>query len=538
MKRIFNRLQNTHAVPRRRVILLALASALQALLQVGMALASRYVIDSALTGNGKLLLWGGILFGDLLALLLIHTLTVWLTNSTSDNAVALMQQALLRTVIGCAPETLSSYHSGSLLSRGLEDVRTVCDGMVRVLPNLLGQIMRLAGAFAAVLLICPQLAPVFLIAGLVIALISASFRPLAKKLHKRVRKADETVTAGLQENFQQTSLIQSLQMERQVLLHFEDKVRRSLKAKFKRRLWTVGVNSVVTALSLLGTGALLLWGAVQVAKGDVSYGVLTAMVQLLSLFRAPLLGISGSWTQLAAVDVADGRLQELLGKERSVPADSSEPLHVQSVVFENVTFRYPEDRDPVLTNFSAELPLDRWACLTGTSGIGKTTLYKLILGLYQPQEGRVFLQTDRGEVPCSADTRHLFAYVPQDYALFSGTILENMELVAPDADAVIRQEAYRIACADFVESLSDKEQTHVFENNAGLSMGQMQRLAIARAVLMERPILLLDECTSALDAQTERQVLENLQKMGTQAIVVTHHPEALKDAPEIVHVDM
>lgn len=467
MKRIFNRLKNTRAVPRRRVILLAFLSALQALLQIGMALASRYVIDSALTGNGKLFLWGAILLTDLLALLLIHALAVWMTNSSSDKAIARMQQELLRTAISCSPETLLGYHSGTLLSRGLDDVRTVCDGAVRVLPNLLGQLARLTGALAAVLLICPQIAPVFLIAGLVIAGISATFRPLAKQLHKKVRKAEEIVTAGLQENFQQATLIQSLQMEQQVLRNFESKLNHSLKAKHNRRFWTVGINSTVSALSLLGTGALLLWGAVQVAGGSISYGVLTAMVQLLTLFRAPLLGISGSWTQLAAVDVADMRLQELLGTQASALSPNQTAAQVRSIVFENVTFRYPEDRDPVLTHFSAELPLDRWACLTGTSGIGKTTLYKLILGLYQPQEGRVLLRTENGDIPASADTRHLFAYVPQDYALFSGTILENMQLVAPDAEESKRKEAFDVACADFVWSLTDEENTHVLENNAG-----------------------------------------------------------------------
>lgn len=153
-------------------------------------------------------------------------------------------------------------------------------------------------------------------------------------------------------------------------------------------------------------------------------------------------------------------------------------------------------------------------------------MFKLILGLHKPQAGRIYLQTDQGEIPCSEATRRLFAYVPQDYALFSGTILENLQLVAPDLDAARMWQVLSAAQADFVRELSDREQTQVRENNAGLSKGQLQRLAIARAILMDRPIFLLDECTSALDAQTEQAVLQLLHDTGKQAILVTHRPEA------------
>lgn len=538
MKRIFSRLQNTGAAHRGTVILLAFLSVLQSLLQVGMAVASSFVIDAALVRNGQLLLWGGVLCADLLVLIVVHTAMVWIANSRTDKGVAALQTRLLRTALSCDPESLQHYHSGALLSRSLEDVRTVCDGIYKTLPGLIGQVVRLIGALAAVLILCPRITPVLLIAGVAIAAVTAAFRKLARRLHRNVRKADEAVTAGLQENYRQVTLIRSLQMEEPVLDRFDNKIRRSLGAKFTRRFWTVGVNSAISSLSLLGTGALLLWGAVQVAAGSISYGVLTAMVQLLTLFRGPLLGISGAWTQLAAVEVAEGRLKEILDKSSTPPQKNRQISQVEAVVFENVTFRYPEDTETVLRNFSAELPLNRWTCLTGTSGIGKSTLYKLILGLYRPQKGRVYLKTDQGDVPCGEDTRHLFAYVPQDYALLSGTVLENMRLVAPHADEEARRAAYKLAGADFVWSLSDGEQTQVLENNTGLSMGQLQRLAIARAILMKRPILLLDECTSALDAQTEADVLKGLMQLGTQAIVVTHHPEALQDTDGIAYVDM
>jgi ATP-binding cassette subfamily B protein len=203
-----------------------------------------------------------------------------------------------------------------------------------------------------------------------------------------------------------------------------------------------------------------------------------------------------------------------------------------------VTFSYPDDEQPVLQDFSLRLPLDRWTSLGGISGRGKTTLFKLILGLHTPQKGRVYLETEKGEIPCSPAVRHLFAYVPQDYALFSGTVLENLLLVAPDAEPQQRKAALTAACADFVFSLTDGENTRVGENNTGLSKGQLQRLAIARAILMERKVLLLDECTSALDAETEQAVLKNLYAFGGGALLVTHRPEALSVLPDVNSIQM
>ena len=165
-------------------------------------------------------------------------------------------------------------------------------------------------------------------------------------------------------------------------------------------------------------------------------------------------------------------------------------------------------------------------------------MFKLILGLYTPQSGCVYLETAQGNIPCSEDTRSLFAYVPQDYALFSGTVLENLQLVAPDASASQLEEALQTAQAGFVLEMPDGLRTPLGENNTGLSMGQLQRIAIARAVLMDRPVLLLDECTSALDAKTEKAVLEALKATGRQAVLVTHRPETLENISGITAVSM
>lgn len=518
-----------------RTALLCSLTVFQSLLQVSMALLSRFVVDAALSANGRFALWSVLLVANVLALVGFHTLLSWLAGSTMDTMTAHLRACLLRSAAYSRDVQLRQFHSGQLLSRGMEDVNAVCDGMVSALPGLVGQISRLGAAFAALIFLSPAVALVMAAAAVAIVALTALLRPVLKKHHRLVRQADELVLAGIQEDLQQLELIQSLQSQEKILERFDLVQSNSLHTRRRRRVWSVGIGSVMNIGMLIGSGLLLLWGASQVAAGVISFGALTSMLQLYSLFQGPVLGLSGLWTRFAGVEVSAERLTELLTVPEPVePKEVDAPL---AVVFENVTFSYPGEDTPVLEHFSVVFPLEQWACLTGVSGRGKTTAFKLMLALYKPQAGRVYLRTAQGEIPCTEATRHLFAYVPQDYALFSGTVLENLLLVNEPEEQVLRK-ALSVAQADFVWELSAGLQTPVRENNTGLSKGQLQRLAIARAVLMERPVLLLDECTSALDAQTEDALLRGLHSLGKQAILVTHRPDALEELPGVKKISM
>lgn len=520
-----------------QILFLSALTVLQSVCQVGLAVLTRFVIDSAINGDGKLYSWGVALAMDVIALVVLYCWTSWLRASITDRFCAQCRQEILKSAVFSKDSQLRQSHSVALLSRAMEDVHTVCDGAISALPTLVGQIARLVAAFAAVWMISLQLAIVLLIAVCLIGGVATLMRPVLKRRHRAVRETDEKVMSTMQEDFQQLELIQGLQVQEQVLHRFSRRIFENLKQRRKRRAFAVSSHGIIYALAQMGSGVLLLWGASQLSTGALSYGTLIAMLQLLSLFRGPALELSSLWTRFSAMDVAAERLQTLL-----IPAEQvswqTEITEVSAIVFENVTFHYPDDAVPVLKDFTKKISLDGWACLTGISGKGKTTLFKLILGLYKPQTGRVYLKTNRGEISCTEETRHLFAYVPQDYALFSGTVLENLQLVNPQMEEEALQTALKTACAEFVLDMGMHEQTLVGENNTGLSMGQLQRIAIARAVLMRRPILLLDECTSALDAQTEKAVLQSLRQANSQAILITHRPEALEDISGIVSVDM
>lgn len=521
-----------------REILLILLAIMQSGVQVAYSLVTKYVVDSAISKNGMLSFWGILLAIVVALIILIYLMQLWFTASTEDRCVAKMRQSLLRSVVHSEDARLQVYHSGELLSRGIEDVRIVCDGMVNILPVLAEKVFCLLGAFVAIMTIYPPIYPTMLGAGGFLALIAILIRPISKRKYKAVRKTEDQVMAQMQENLYQLELIKSIQAEENILKRFSKRLKADLKTKASRRRWTTTTNMVVISFSAIGLAVVLFWGATQVAAGVLSYGSLMAMLTLVDQFREPAIGLSGQFAKLAGVEVAASRLADMIDiDEYQAPVNKENP-HIQAVVFENVTFRYPNDVAPVMDNFSISLPLENWSCLTGHSGKGKSTLFKLMLGLYTPQEGRVYLETDQGQIPCGKETRHLFAYVPQDFALFSGTVLENLQLVAPDADEGAMKNAISIARADYIWDQTYQLETQVRENNAGLSKGQLQRLAIARAVLMERPVFLLDECTSALDAATEDAVLQNLQKMGKQAILVTHRPEAVEKLETVAFVSM
>lgn len=522
---------------RGRILCLCILTVVQAVAQVMVALLSRALIDAAVSGSGSVLSWGLLLAADILVIIGIGSLLSWYSSSSADRVNASLRQSILYTAVYNRDVHMLRHHSGELLNRGMEDVTIICDGVIGALPGMIGQSARLLTAFIAVVLISPVVAGVLLIVAVVVVAATACLRPMLRKRHKAVRGSDEKMMATLQEDLQHLELIHSLDMQDQTLHRFGKRVKENLYQRFKRRMMTVTASTVLSLASQAGSGTLLIWGATQIAAGGLTYGSLTAMLQLMSQFRAPILGLSGLWSRIASVEVASERLAELLA-----PVKVQKPKPIQSrvtaIVFDDVCFTYPGEEVPVLNHFSFRIPLSGWSCLTGVSGKGKTTMFKLALGLYEPQSGRIYLQTADGPLPCSEQTRQLFAYVPQDYALFSGTVLENMQLVAPDVTPQKLRDAISVAQADFIWDMPQKEKTYVQENNAGLSKGQLQRLAIARAVLMDRPIFLLDECTSALDAWTEDAVLRGLKALGKQAVLVTHRPEALNVLDEVTRVSM
>lgn len=493
-------------------------TAAQALGAVALALVSRRVLDQ---GGGP---WIGALLALAAGLPLLSGGMSWLSGRTADRAAAALRRETLERLLRTDTAPYSRYHSGQVFSRMMQDVHTVCEWRVGARPRTAGQALRLAAAAAALFFVNTPLDLAVALAGLAALLGGWLFRRYLKNWHMRSRRAEERLTGALHETLEHMEVVRSLRACSETLRRFDRRQEDWRRQRAGLRAASTGSGTAFSVAVQLGYGVLLIWGGGAIRAGRISFGDLAALLQLLGLFQGPLSGLSGVQSRLAAVHTARERLAELWALPEEPPGQLPETgCGLRAAVFENVTFRYPGAEQPVLRDFSARLPLDRWTCLTGVSGSGKSTLFRLILGLYRPQQGRVYLETEQGDIPCSAAARALFGYVPQTPRLFSGTIRENLLLARPDAgDAALWAALDRAQCA-FVRELPRGLDTALGEGGGGLSAGQCQRIAVARALLSDARLLLLDESTSALDRETEERLLAALAQAYPAAVFAAHH---------------
>lgn len=504
---------------------LALLTGLRAALLVALALSMRNVLNNA-PGDGSFAFWCAVLLGlSVLLPLLSGGISAW-SSRASDESTSALQQSILESLQCKDCEHINAYHSGHLYSRLMGDCWTACGKYLTLLPEIFGQVIQLGAAFVTLAVLRPPLAAVLAVCGAVAALAGLLFRRVLKSRHTAERRAAEQLTACLQEELEHLEITRSVAADGEGVRRFAESQSLWLKVRAVLRRLSIGGWTGFSLIVYLGSGATILWGALSIRNGSLTIGDLTAILQLINLFRSPVTGLTGIQSRLAAVDAALERLDELYGlpdePDGGVVPETAKPL---ALIFDHVTFTYAGEERAVLRNFSARVPLDRWTCLTGMSGRGKSTLYRLILGTYRPQEGNVLLETDCGTYACSTATRRFFGFVPQPPVLFSGTVRENLLLTAPEASDEEMWAALDAAACGFLRELPQGLDTVLGEDGEGLSAGQRQRIAIARALLRGAPVLLLDEITSALDGATEIEVLRRLHKRYPAALAATHRPQ-------------
>lgn len=505
----------------------------QALLGVAFALGTRQVIDSAVGGDpdaflGACLLQSGIIAGLILCQLLYRHLHEMLMAQLDRQ----WKRSTLRDLLHSEYAAVSRFHSGELLNRMNNDVRILNQGLLDALPNVAALMTRLVAAMAVLASMEPWFTLVICGAGGIVILATGLLRRRLKILHKAVSEREGRVLSFLQETLEKLMMVQAMDAGAEMERRSEDLLADRYSAQRRRKNMSLMTNTCVNLLSQGASFAALLWCGTKLLRGQLSFGSLTAVTQLVSQIQAPVMNLSAVIPQYIAMSAAAERLKELSDLEPEPPAlgADGEDLYrrMTAIRAEGLCFSY--DRDVLLEQVSLELPKGSFAVVTGSSGIGKSTLLKLLMGFCRPGSGRLYLQLEGEQVDAGRAVRHLFAYVPQGNLLLSGTLRENLTLAKPDATQVqLRQALYVSAMDEYLPQLPDGLETVLGENGAGLSEGQAQRLAIARAVLGGAPILLLDECTSALDADTEQKVLERLRALPDRTcIAVTHRPAAIR----------
>ncbi len=517
------------------IIILAVVYAVNAFIGVYNTEYARDLVDAAVKGvNGgsldEVIRYAMLYFG----VTVVQVLTIVLAKNFAFKVSAKLDMSikskLFHDMLQKDYSEISGYHSGELMNRLTNDVGVVTSAVVSIVPSFVFYVVKIVGIFYILISIDIIFALVFIIGGAVVFFVASLFKPVTKRLHKDVQSKDGMVRSFMQEGLESMLMIKTFGAQDKMRDSAYKLQESSYSAQRKRNIYSIITGTSMTALFSFAFVWGLGWGAYQLFLGAISYGVLMQITSLISQIRSPIQGMSNIFpTYFNALASAERILEiENIADEAEVNADA-DISHIyddmDSICFEDISFAF--DRDSVLEDTSLEVKKGEFIAVSGISGIGKSTLMKLLLSVYQPLKGRIYIRTSKDEYKVDKSMRKLFSYVPQGNFLLSGTLRENIAFVAPDATEEDIMDAARIACAyDFISELPQGLDTVISERGGGLSEGQVQRVAIARALLTEAPVILLDEATSALDEATEAQLLHNLRELKNKTCIIISHKKA------------
>ncbi len=515
---------------------------LGSVLSVLFALGTRQVIDAAVGKQPELFVRACVVQGILIVAVIAISA---LNNHLRERLLAVLdrdwKKDMLHGLLRGEYAQVSRYHTGELLNRMNNDVRVVNTGVLSILPSLASMLTSLVAALSVMLTLAPGLTAVVVAAGIVVVAATGVMRRYLKRIHKKAGQMEGKVSGFIQETLENLLMVQAMDIAPEIENRADKLLDKRFSIHTRRKNISVASGTCVSVLSMGAAFGTLVWCAGEILQGRMTYGTMTAITQLVTQLRGPFMNLSSISPQYAALTAAAERLMELsevFGTQEPEKKDGNALYeNMTAIRARGLTFGY--DREPVFDRADFVIPKGSFGVITGHSGIGKSTLLKLLLGVFRPQEGTLVLCTPEGDIPTGRNTQGLFAYVPQGKLLLSGTLRENLTVTRPMATEEEIRRAVAISCMDeFLPSLPQGLETVLGENALGLSEGQAQRLSIARAVLSGAPVLLLDEATSALDEGTEREVLTRLKAMtDTTVIAVTHRPAAMDLADWSLEMD-
>lgn len=519
---------------KRKILAVGLLGLIGTLMGLASSVASKYLID-AVTGYGfgtlgrAAVIMGSMLLGGLA----LQGISSRVSASVHVRVKNEMQHVTYGKILRAGWEALEPYRSGDLLNRLNSDVNVVSEGTISFFPAMTTSLVKCLGAFGIILYYDPIMALIALAGVPVMLVLSRVMMRKMRSYNLEMKELTGEVMSFQEDSFRNITSIKAFSLADR----FEAEMYRLqgtyADAYLSYNAFHISMSSFLSLVSMAVTASCLGWGVYQLWNGNITYGSLTLFLQLATTLRSSFSALVSLAQQMISLTTSAGRImavEDLPEEEKNIP-DGLLNEDRLDVVMDQVSFQY-QNGDIVLETFDFTARYGDMIAITGPSGDGKTTLLRLLLGLVEPDDGKAELVGKNGDrYPISAGTRQIFAYVPQGNSVFSGTIAENLRLARPDATDEELEEVLKIACAwDFVSQFPKGLQHRMGTGGRGVSEGQAQRLAIARALLRKAPILLLDEATSGLDLATERQLLENLRGCGLlhTCILVTHRPESTR----------
>ena len=468
----------------------------------------------------------------------LNIASTWVRNILGVKAQNRMQQRMLDRILRSEWHGKEHRHSGDVLNRLEFDVSNVVGFLTETIPSTLSVVAMFVGAFCYLLSMDVVLALVTVAIIPVFIAFSKIYVGQMRRLTREVRSSDSKVQSVLQETIQRRVLIKTLEADGAMVGRLEDTQCELRRRVVKRTAFSVFSNLVLNFGFALGYLVAFLWAAVRMSEKTLTFGGMTAFLQLVNRIQSPARSLTKLVPSFVSVFTAAERLMELEDnplEEQGDPILLPKPCGVR---LEGVGYAYDEANGSVITNLNFDFRPGSCTAVLGETGAGKTTLIRLVLALLRPQQGRLVVYGGDKHHELSPRLRCNFVYVPQGNTLMSGTIRDNLRLGKPDASDEEMMEALNTSCADFVMQLPDGLDTVCSEAGGGLSEGQAQRIAIARALLRDRAVMLFDEATSALDPETERQLLHNILAAHDKTVIfVTHRPAVVDYCDQTLRID-
>lgn len=523
------------------LIAIVLINSVGGLFGVGMAIISKNMIDYAVAGQ---LGYAGIAAAAFAVIIIINILLTiggsLLYVRVSEAFSNSMRQRFFKRMLETEWLPLSGYHSGDLLTRLTSDVGNITNCIVGVIPSIFALGVQLTASFLTLLYYEPRLAVIAFILGPSTVLFSRIWGRKLKKLNIKVQESESIYRSYIQEAIQNFIIIKTFRLEKRNSDILQGLHQNRMEWILKKNRTTLSANTILSLGFWAGYFVAFGWGVFRLYQKAISFGTLTAFLTLVQQVQAPFIGLARTFPQIIAMLASTERLMELEKMQLEKREGQVPKLKDVGISFQQVSFVYTEEKEnPVLDKISVDIAPGELVALVGSSGVGKTTMIRLLLALLRPSEGEVFFTDTEGQrYEVTAATRDWVTYVPQGNALFSGTIADNLRSGKLDAGPQEMEKAARAACAwEFIQELPDGLDTVIGEHGHGLSEGQAQRIAIARAFLKKAPVMILDEATSALDMETEVEVLKAINDLsGCTCLLITHRQTALKMCSRLLRI--
>ena len=525
---------------RLQAFLNALIGLLGAAISLAQIEAMRHAINVAAGVDKGSIYWA---VGMMAALILtgfgLSIASTWIHNILGIRAQNRMQQQMLDRILRSEWQGKENRHSGDMLNRLELDVGSVVHFLTEVIPGALSTTALFIGAFYYMYRMDSHIALVIVVLVPIFVGLSRIYVPKMRALTREVRDSDSKVQSVLQETIQNRILIKTLESDDLMVGRLEDTQSELRHKVVKRTAFRVMSGFIVRFGFFMGYIIAFLWSALRLSAGTLTYGDMTAFLQLVNRIQSPAHSLMQLVPHFVSVFTAAERLMEL---EEDPLEEQGSPIYMKSpcgIRLNNVTYAYPSSHEQLSTieNLSFDFKPGTCTAILGETGAGKTTLIRLILSLLKSQNGHIEVYNQKNKREMSPRLRCNFVYVPQGNTLLSGTLRENLRLGSLTATDKDMYDALHTACADFIKELPDGLDTVCSERGGGLSAGQAQRIAIARALLRNRPVMLFDEATSALDPETERKLLENvLGQRNKTVLFITHRPAVVEYCDQVLRI--